>query len=285
MSEKVLEAIMMTEITWRAVDYMEAVRYVILNLTAEEVMESGLKRILPWRRGKRGNKPGMKGEGPRGATKGDTEQWCFPNVVLSDEEKRLLIATVVSLATKAMFRLHHYKFGGKMFKQMEGGPIGLRGTCSIARLAMQLFDGKWLGRLRSMKVTTELDGRYMDDGRNILAPFKAGWRWSDGRICYTRRWEEEDKGLSSMEITRRIWSGSLEKVEDYLSFTTETCEDFSDWWLPTLDCSLRVDEDNTVLYKFYEKETSSDHTVRRNTAMNEDNKIKVVSNKKAAKYM
>ena len=63
-SEKVLEAIMMTKITWRAVDYMEAARYVILNLTAEEVMESGLKRILPWRRGKRGNKPGMKGEGP-----------------------------------------------------------------------------------------------------------------------------------------------------------------------------------------------------------------------------
>ena len=96
---------------------------------------------------------------------------------------------MVSLATRAMFRLHHYKFGGKMFKQMEGGPIGLRGTCSIARLVMQIFDGKWLGGLRSLGVTTELDGRYMDDGRNILAPFKAGWRWSDGRICYTRRWE------------------------------------------------------------------------------------------------
>ena len=67
-------------------------------------------------------------------------------------------------------------------------------------------------------------------------------------------------------------------MEDYLAFTTETCEDFTDGWLPTLDCSLKVDDDNTILYKFYEKETSSDYTVRKTTAMNEDNKVKVVSN-------
>ena len=45
-----------------------------------------------------------------------------------------------------------------------------------------------------------------------------------------------------------------------------------------MDCSLKVDKDNMILYKFYEKETSSDHTVRKTTEMNEDNKVKVVSN-------
>ena len=46
---------------------------------------------------------------------------------------------------EAMFRLDFYKFGGKMFRQLEGGPIGLRGTCSIARITMQMLDRKWLG--------------------------------------------------------------------------------------------------------------------------------------------
>jgi len=36
-----------------------------------------------------------------------------------------------------MIRGHHYyTFGGKTFHQTRGGPIGLRGTCAVARVAM-----------------------------------------------------------------------------------------------------------------------------------------------------
>ena len=80
---------------------------------------------------------------------------------------------------------------------------------------MQMLDRKWLGMLRSMKVSTNLDGSYMDDGRNFLAPFKAGWRWNEGRIEFRQRWKMEDSGLSGLEITRRIWMGSLTDMEDY----------------------------------------------------------------------
>ena len=38
------------------------------------------------------------------------------------------------------FSHHYYTFGGKIYHQEEGGPIGLRGTCAIARLAMQIFE-------------------------------------------------------------------------------------------------------------------------------------------------
>ena len=137
----VRQAVLAAGIKWKEVDYLEAARYIALNLTAEEVAMSGLRRVLPWRRKKGGTRPGLKGAGPKGAMRGDTEQWCFPKVVLTLKEKEEIISTVVSLATKAMFRLHHYKFGGKMYKQMEGGPIGLRGTCSIARVTMQMFEG------------------------------------------------------------------------------------------------------------------------------------------------
>ena len=60
----------------------------------------------------------------------------FPRVRLRAEERRLLVATVVMLATDAMFKHHYYGFAGVKYQQKEGGPIGLRGTCSIARLVM-----------------------------------------------------------------------------------------------------------------------------------------------------
>ena len=67
----------------------------------------------------------------------------FPHVRLRPNEKRLLVATVAEIATEAMFQHYFYNFGGKQFQQIEGGPIGLRGTCTIARLVMQIFDRKW----------------------------------------------------------------------------------------------------------------------------------------------
>ena len=45
-----------------------------------------------------------------------------------------------------MFTNRFYGFGGKKFRQMDGGPIGQRGTRTLARLVMQVFDRKW-GRL------------------------------------------------------------------------------------------------------------------------------------------
>ena len=71
-----------------------------------------------------------------GKDRGDQEQWKFPTIVLSDEDKKKLITAVLKVATQTMFRKHYYNFGGKMYRQSQGGPIGLRGTCVIAHFIM-----------------------------------------------------------------------------------------------------------------------------------------------------
>ena len=60
-----------------------------------------------------------------------------------------------------------------------------------------------------MKVRIEEAIRYMDDGRTALYRFKHGWRWSMGRIVHYQRWEEEDKELSGLEVTKRILEGTM----------------------------------------------------------------------------
>ena len=61
-------------------------------------------------------------------------------MVLEEWEKEDIIRKVLSLATRAMFTHHYYSFGGRIFHKEGGGPIGIRGTCSIARLVMPLYE-------------------------------------------------------------------------------------------------------------------------------------------------
>ena len=64
-------------------------------------------------------RPGLRGEGPWGGTRGDTEQWKFPHVRLRAGERKLLIAKVVMLATTAMFKHHYYGFAGAKYQQRD----------------------------------------------------------------------------------------------------------------------------------------------------------------------
>ena len=142
-AQTVERAVLESSIRWEDIDYLEGCRYVALNWSESQCRSSGLRRVLPKRRGTRGTRPGLRGVGPQGGERGDQEQWEFPKTRLTQSEKRLLIATIVRLATEGMFKYHFYGFGGRIFQQMKGGPIGLRGTCTLARLVMQIFDRRW----------------------------------------------------------------------------------------------------------------------------------------------
>ena len=66
----------------------------------------------------------------------------------------------------------------------------------------------------------------------------------------------------------------MQGIEDFLEFTTETEEEF-DGWLPSLDTNLAVNEDNLIIYKFFEKPMTVLH---QRTAMPEDSKIRSLAN-------
>ena len=129
-------------------------------------------------------------------------------------------------------------------------------------------------------------GRYMDDGRAFLPPVKPGLRvGEDGGLKFCKRWEKEDQKLCPMERTRRVIHETLVGVEEYLVFTTETSEDFKDGWLPTLDTSVKVDNNNQVLFTYYEKPTTAKRTVMKRSAMAEKATIQVHSNDPIRRFM
>ena len=144
---------------------------------------------------------------------------------------------------------------------------------------MNLFDVRWEESLSEMGIDTWLNIRYVDDGRTILQPIHCGWRWVEDKLVFCKRWQEEDASLTLETVTKRAILGTLNHVEDFLKFTIESEEDFSDGWLPTLDTCLRVNkETNQIEFNFYEKKEASKKTVQKNTAMEENAKLKIVSN-------
>ena len=272
------EEVKKSGVKWTNVDWLEAARYLALNWTEVECRSSPLRRILPYRRKNRGTRPGVTGAGPMGRERGDQEQWVFPTVTLTEGDKKELLASVIKIATQTMFQKHYYSFGGKKFNQKEGGPIGLRGTCAVARLIMQIFDGKWEAMLQKVGLTVHMMARYMDDCRTFLPPVRPGWRWVEGgRLQYCLRWENEDSDLTPTERTRRVVEKSMNEVESFLRFTTESSEDFEDGWLATLDTSLRVEPNNKVLFRYWEKPTNTNRVVQKRTAMGENLKIQILT--------
>ena len=154
---------METTVIFEGVNYQEGARYIVLNCTEEECRTGPLGRILPSRRYVKGTRPGITGAGPMGAETGDQEQWKFPRVTLTKKEKVLIVATVMRIAVLTLFRTHTYGFGGKVFLQKAGGPIGLRSTCAIARLVMVWWDEELLELLVKNNVITNGEARYVDD--------------------------------------------------------------------------------------------------------------------------
>ena len=74
---------------------------------------------------------------------------------------------------------------------------------------------------------------------------------------FCKRWEQEDFELSPIERTKRAIHGTMIDLENFLTFTMETGEEFEGGWLPTLDTKLRVEKNNKVLYTHYEKPMAS----------------------------
>ena len=126
-----------------------------------------------------------------------------------------------------------------------------------------------------LKITKYI--RYMDDGRAVLYPIKAGWRWEEGNLWYCKRWEIEDSPLSGVEVTRRVIEASMQEVLPFLKFTTEVGEG-EEGWLPTLDTQVRVEGNNMISFKYYEKPTVTNVMVQKRSAMGENSKVQILAN-------
>ena len=67
----------------------------------------------------------------------------------TEDDKKKIIAKVIEVAIQEIFANHVYRFDGKLYRQKEGGAIGLRLTGIVARIVMDRWGTDWSGRWSS----------------------------------------------------------------------------------------------------------------------------------------
>ena len=126
---------MASKIKFSNIYYRKAGLYIAIHLNKTDQRLSPLWRVLPRRKaGVGGVQPGVT------ASPECEENWIFPNIELTEQEKRMIPATGIYIGVIVMINTHVYEFNGETFLQKAGGPIGLRSTCAVARVVMNAWD-------------------------------------------------------------------------------------------------------------------------------------------------
>ena len=76
----VKEAAIKSKIKLEGINYNEAARYIVMNSSEAEIRTSGLRRVLPTRRYRKGTTPGVTGVEAMGSESDDEVKWIFPKV-------------------------------------------------------------------------------------------------------------------------------------------------------------------------------------------------------------
>ena len=79
------------------------------------------------------------------------------------------------------------------------------------------------------------------------------------------------------DIMRRAMETSMQEVMACLTFTTDVGEG-EDNWLPTLDITVRVEQNNRISYIHFEKPTSTNLVIHNCSAMDENSKNQILAN-------
>ena len=223
-------------------------------------------------------KPGG-GDGTTRATR-QPSKWedTNPDAELSEEDKRKLLAAVMLVATRNVFKYHVYSFAGQVYRQTKGGPIGLRFTSIVARIVMDVWLALFLRALMDAGVKILGAMKYVDDINLVLSMVALGTRWVEGALVHTEKWEEEDMsmGATIQSVTMRAMRTAADSVIPWLQFTSDEPTQHAGGMVPILDIQAWVrpadpeleDDHDTLAWVFYQKPTATKRVLLASSAYN-----------------
>jgi hypothetical protein len=129
----------------------------------------------------------------KGKKRGLEKVWQFPKAEPTEYQKRILLCRMAEIAVRVVWTNFCYEFGGEIYLQMEGGPIGARITMAASRLVMQEWAEGYRDILDRSEVTIYSHDGYVDDARQNTDLMVRGARYNPERRRFTWR-EDWEKG-------------------------------------------------------------------------------------------
>jgi hypothetical protein len=240
-----------------------------------------LRKMLPWRLTKPGVQPSMKSKCVNHKDVLADDDWVYPPITPTLEERRMIMGHVAEIGTRAIFEQFCYKFGGKAYHQQTGGPIGARVTMCASRMVMQHWARKYNNILLKAGLRVLLLRGYVDDGRQGSNVLRRGMKFDQERSEFIfsedqLEIDERENLPDNIRMAQRCLF-AMNSVNENLKFTTEAPEDFPNRRLPTLDFMIWMIR-GIIYHSYYEKTMRNQLTVMQRSAMSETQKMAILSN-------
>ena len=218
--------------------------------------------------------PGIKSAEVKSAEVETEVQWMFRTKDFPAMVKRKLVAGCIMVGVRAVYNNHAYTFGGEIFIQEDRGPIGNRLTMCLSTIRMMMWAKRLLQTLSKMGIRILLAVCYVDDLRFLTKLIELGWEVDKGslELVFNEELKEREtrEGKTRTQKTAEIFKVVMNMMSEDLTFTVETCEDFENMKLPTLDLDLWVEATPhcpQLYYSFYEKKISNPRVIMATGAM------------------
>ena len=197
------------------------------------------------------------------------EAWLFPGE-LPPQQRKKIIGKVLEVAVRTTFRNHIYMYGNKLYRQLKGGPIGLRLTGVVARLVMDQWAKLFLSTLANNNIMVYLFRKYVDDVNLALSLARPGLRWErDMDGTYKLKWDKdtetrdlqgEKSAEEAKERTMRLMGEVASLLVPGISFMVDLPSRYPTKKVPMLDLQVWTEvsgQGTKIRHTYYEKKVTS----------------------------
>ena len=156
-AELAFQAVRDSKISFKGINFKRLAVYLLLTVGSVGMKQMGIPEAIPVRT------EGDSSTSLKTNINKKLDNWMINLDELTETCKRTMVAAMIKVATIIMMMTTCYTFGGLLFLQMAGAGIGLRGSASLAKVAMGLWDQRWATVMFSWGIRCKIYLRNIDD--------------------------------------------------------------------------------------------------------------------------
>ena len=266
-AEVVREKLYESEIVFKGLEWKEVALYLRYHVTDEELEKLRLTKFCPRRRHNR-RPPIFVNSGRDAAKRKRYGPWRFPKKAPDDNVRRYMFCIAIEKMVIRTMKIHDFQFDGMIYRQNNGGAIGLDLTGVVADIYMCYWDKQLLRLLEEKDISTKVYMRYKDDVNMIVDK-----QWNGGLV--TGQKQKEEAVIAEIQTM-------ADSIDPCIQVTTDVGSRHEDGKLPILDVKVWVTEceegEWKVMHEFHMKDVASRLVIPANSAHCERTKQNVMVN-------
>ena len=170
-AEVITQMMYESEIQIKNVQWKEVMLYIRFMWTDDQIRDTDLWEYAPSRRTRRGRPPTFVSSGSELHAEDRFNPWIFDEVTPDEDTIKHMFSITIGIMVIETITNHGYQYNSKIFKQEEGGAIGLELVGVVAKIYMCWWDKQLLQHAAVETLKLELYKRYEDDC-NVVYDFR-----------------------------------------------------------------------------------------------------------------